>query len=74
MILTLLSILAQLFHEVISEKYTKSFKCIAFAIINDHNAMRDHNPTGNIQPFAEIFQQDALSIDELQERLHQLKE
>ncbi|CAF3905023.1 unnamed protein product [Rotaria sordida] len=61
--------IAQLFHEVIATKYKKSFKYIVFAIINDHNAMKAHNPTGNIQPFAEVFQVDTLSIDELQERL-----
>ncbi|CAF0881936.1 unnamed protein product [Rotaria sordida] len=48
--------IAQLFHEVIATKYKKSFKYIVFAIINDHNAMKAHNPTGNIQPFAEVFQ------------------
>ncbi|CAF0753469.1 unnamed protein product [Adineta steineri] len=63
--------IAQLFHEVITKEYSKSFKCIVFAIINDHNCNKAHNPTGNIQPFAEIFQVDALSIDELQQKLSQ---
>ncbi|CAF3337214.1 unnamed protein product [Rotaria socialis] len=63
--------IAQLFHEVIATKYRRSFKYIVFAIINDHNANKAHNPTGNIQPFAEVFLVDTLSIDELQERLSQ---
>ncbi|CAF2873487.1 unnamed protein product [Rotaria sp. Silwood2] len=66
--------IAQLFHEVIATKYKKSFKYIVFAIINDHNANKNHNPTGNIQPFSEVFQVDTLSINELQERLSQLTE
>ncbi len=67
-ILHLHSILAQLFQEVIRRKYSQSFKCIVFAIINDHNAQKAHNPTGNIQPFAEVFQTDALTINELEEK------
>jgi hypothetical protein len=70
----LFSLIAQLFHEVISKNYTKSFKYIVFAIINDHNANKAHNPAGNIQPFAEIFQVNALSVDELQEKLSQSTE
>ncbi|CAF3766594.1 unnamed protein product [Rotaria sp. Silwood1] len=61
--------IAQLFHEVIKTKYKKSFKYIVFAIIDDHNAKKNHNPTGNVQPFAEIFQVNILSIDELREQL-----
>lgn len=55
-------------------KYINSFKYIVFAIINDHNANKAHNPTGNIQPFAEVFQTNALSIYELQDKLSQLTE
>jgi hypothetical protein len=69
----LLFIVAQLFREVIS-KYSQSFKYIVFAIINDHNAGKAHNPTGNIQPFAEIFGVDAFSVDELREKLSLLTE
>ncbi len=50
-------------------KYTKSFKYIVFAIINDHNTSKAHNPNGNIQPFAEVFRVNTLSINELQEKL-----
>jgi hypothetical protein len=50
---------------VISQKYFCSFKSIVFAIIDDHNAMQNHNPNGNIQPFADIFQVPILSMNEL---------
>ncbi|CAF3622813.1 unnamed protein product, partial [Rotaria sp. Silwood2] len=40
-----------------------------FAIIDDHNAKKNHNPIGNVQPFVEIFQANILSIDELREQL-----
>jgi hypothetical protein len=50
---------------VISENYPHSFKSIVFAIIDDHNAMQAHNPNGNIQPFAEMFNTPILSINEL---------
>jgi hypothetical protein len=55
-------------------KYRKSFKYIVFAIINDHNANKAHNPQGNIHPFVEVFGVNALSIDELQEKLSQSTE
>jgi hypothetical protein len=70
----LYSFVAQLFYEVIMRKFTKSFKYIVFAIINDHNAQKAHNRAGNIQPFAEVFQVDALSIYELPEKLPLLTE
>ncbi len=59
---------------MIKRKFTKSFNYIVFAIINDHNSRKAHNPTGNIQPFAKLFQVDALLIDELQEKLPPLTE
>ncbi len=61
----LLFLLAKLFNEVISQYYSHSFKYIVFAIINDHNARQAHNPNGNIQPFAEVFNTHSLSINEL---------
>lgn len=67
-------ILAQLFHEVISTKYRNSFKYIIFAIINDHNANKAHNPNGNVQPFATVFQVNDLSLDELETTLIPLTE
>ena len=61
--------LAQLFREVIRQTYHRSFKYIVFAIIDDHNAKKAHNPLGNIQPFATVFGTDVVSVDELSEKL-----
>lgn len=50
------------------KEYAQSFKYIVFAIIDDHNAKKAHNPNGNVQPFAEVFKVDMLTIDQLQEK------
>ncbi len=63
-----LSLLAKLFHEVILKKYSRSFKYIVFAIIDDHNAKQEHNLDGNIKPFADIFNVQVLSVNELQNK------
>lgn len=48
--------MAELFKKVIlNEKYNSAFKEICFAIIDDKNAYRDHNPEGNLKPFKEVF-------------------
>lgn len=48
--------IARLFHEVIDEQEFKNkYRLIAFAILDDHNAHRSHNPEGNYKPFAEEF-------------------
>jgi hypothetical protein len=54
---------------VISQSFSHSFKYIVFAIIDDHNAMKAHNPLGNIRPFAEVFRTEATMIDDLPEKL-----
>lgn len=47
---------ARLFHEVMDEPEFKSkYRCIVFAILDDHNAHQKHNPEGNFKPFAEEF-------------------
>lgn len=47
---------AQLFHEVMDEREFKNrYRKIVFAILDDHNAHRSHNPEGNFKPFAEEF-------------------
>ena len=47
---------ARLFHEVLGEpEFENKFVRIVFAIIDDHNARRRHNPEGNYKPFAEEF-------------------
>lgn len=48
--------IAQLFHEVFEEpEFKNRFVKIVFAIIDDHNAHRAHNPEGNFIPFMKEF-------------------
>lgn len=47
---------ARLFHEVMDEpEFKNKYRCIVFAILDDHNAHQKHNPEGNFKPFAEEF-------------------
>lgn len=47
---------ARLFHDVMDEPEFKNKYCrIIFAILDDHNSHRSHNPEGNYKPFAEEF-------------------
>lgn len=48
--------MAKIFHSVINEEYKTSFKNIAFAIIDDGNSHKEHNPNGNYMPFASEFE------------------
>ena len=48
--------IAQLFHEVFEEpEFKNKYRLISFAILDDHNAHRAHNPEGNYKPFIEEF-------------------
>lgn len=48
--------IARLFHEVFEEpEFKNKYRLISFAILDDHNAHRSHNPEGNYKPFAEEF-------------------
>ena len=47
--------IAQLFKEVIKEYYGY-FREIVFAIYDDHNSYREHNPAGNLKPFRNILE------------------
>lgn len=48
--------IAKLFHEVLNEKeFCNKYKRIVFAILEDHNSRRNHNPEGNYKPFADEF-------------------
>jgi len=60
-----------LFKEVITQQFNNVFKCIVFAIIDDHNSRKTHNPMGNVQPFANVFQTDILTFETLHEKLSQ---
>lgn len=47
---------AQLFKEVLEESEFKGmFEEICFAILEDNNSGREHNPSGNLKPFIDIF-------------------
>lgn len=48
---------ARLFHEVLDEEeFRRKFRLVLFAIIDDQNAHRTHNPEGNYLPFVREFQ------------------
>ena len=50
--------IAQIFKEVFAETEFKGrFALVVFAIINDNNNNRAHNPNGNFEPFREVFQE-----------------
>lgn len=47
---------ARIFHEVMDEPEIKNkYRRIVFAILDDHNAHKSHNPEGNFKPFAKEF-------------------
>ncbi|CAF0797713.1 unnamed protein product [Adineta ricciae] len=58
--------IAKLFQEVIDSKYSHAFKYIIFAIIEDHNSARSHNPEGNIVPFSRVFNVPVYTIPQLE--------
>lgn len=48
--------IARLFHEILNEtEFKNKFRHISFAITEDHNSFRKHNPEGNFKPFFEEF-------------------
>lgn len=48
--------IAQLFQQVIQEEWVRGrFKNITFAIFDDHNSRKEHNPDGNVLPFQQVF-------------------
>lgn len=50
--------MAEIFKEVLEEEdYKGAFSKVVFAIIEDRNAFREHNPQGNLKPFLEVFKQ-----------------
>lgn len=47
---------AQLFKEVLEEpEYCDKLEKIVFAVLDDGNSHKEHNPRGNYLPFAEVF-------------------
>ena len=48
--------IAALFHEVLNEvEFKNKFRKIVFAIMEDHNSRKSHNPEGNLKPFRDEF-------------------
>ena len=48
--------MAELFAEVLHEpEFHGAFRAVVFAIIDDHNAWKEHNPEGNLIPFQKVF-------------------
>jgi uncharacterized protein (TIGR02452 family) len=55
--------MATLFAQVFDEpEFRGVFRVLSFAIIDDHNAWRGHNPEGNLIPFQRVFE-DRLGTD-----------
>ena len=46
--------IAEIFHDVIMHEFSKTFKSITFAIIDDENCGKSHNPEGNVKPFSAL--------------------
>jgi uncharacterized protein (TIGR02452 family) len=48
--------IAKLFHEVLDEvEFANKYKYIVFAVLEDHNSKKAHNPEGNFLPFYNEF-------------------
>jgi uncharacterized protein (TIGR02452 family) len=48
--------IAVLFKKVFEEdEFKNKFKTVVFAIYEDHNSRKAHNPNGNVLPFLEVF-------------------
>ena len=61
---------ARLFHEIMNEpEFKDRYRRIVFAILEDHNSCKNHNPVGNFKPFAEEFRhsgnKEPLSLETL---------
>ncbi|MDN3506323.1 MAG: TIGR02452 family protein [Simkaniaceae bacterium] len=51
-------IVARIYRDLLAEKFHGVFKNVTFAVIDDHNTRKPHNPRGNYLPFREVFIQD----------------
>ena len=57
--------MAELFQRALSkEEYKQFFSMIIFAIINDKNCGKQHNPKGNVAPYSQIFNVPILSLSD----------
>ncbi len=51
--------ISRLFHEIMEEEEFKDkYRKIVFAIIEDHNSRKEHNPEGNLLPFQKEFEKE----------------
>ena len=58
--------IAKLFKYVINKKqYKKYFKMIVFAIIDDKNTGKAHNPKGNVIPYSQVFNIPILNLSKM---------
>lgn len=48
-------VVARIYRNVLAEKFQGVFKNVTFAVIDDHNTKKAHNPKGNYLPFHEVF-------------------
>jgi uncharacterized protein (TIGR02452 family) len=48
--------IAKLFKDVLDNDFKGIFRHIVFAIFDDHNSYREHNPNGNLKPFKDVFE------------------
>jgi uncharacterized protein (TIGR02452 family) len=55
--------MAELFKEVIQTDFRNCFKAVIFAIL-DTQSPQDHNPEGNVAPFASVFNTEPIDIDD----------
>lgn len=55
--------MAELFKEVIQTDFRNCFKAVIFAIL-DTQSPQDHNPEGNVAPFATVFNTEPIDIDD----------
>ena len=51
--------ISRLFHELLLTEYKHVFQSVVFAILDDHNAHKEHNLEGNFQPFWNEFHGNA---------------
>ena len=48
--------IAELFRQILlEEEFKNKYRKITFAILDDHNTHKPHNPKGNLLPFKEVF-------------------
>ncbi|NGX59741.1 MAG: hypothetical protein KR126chlam3_00898 [Chlamydiae bacterium] len=48
-------VVARIYRDVLETKFKGVFENVTFAVLDDHNAKKPHNPHGNYFPFYEVF-------------------